>query len=311
MILSASRRTDIPAFYSDWFFNRLREGFVLVRNPLNYHQVSRVPLNPSFVDCIVFWTKDPSKIMERLDELSEYHYYFQFTLNGYPEKIERNLPSQDHLVESFRELSLRIGKERVVWRYDPILLSEQLDMEYHTRKFKELSMSLKGYTDQCVISFLDSYKKIERNMKELQCRTIDRSWISEIGAKLSALAANCTMQVNTCSEAVDLSEAGIGHGCCIDPSLISSIIGMDIHSEKDKNQRGECGCAASVDIGAYNTCSHGCIYCYANYSDISVNNNTQKHDPNAPMLIGNVEPGDSVTERKVTSCIRNQLKFLR
>lgn len=159
MILSVSRRTDIPAFYSDWFFNRLQAGFVDVRNPMNIHQISRIKISPDVVDCIVFWTKNPKKMLDRLDELSGYNYYFQFTINPYDKQIEHYVPQKSEVIATFQALSMKIGPEKVIWRYDPILLTNKIDVNYHIKYFNELAKRLNGYTNRCVISFVDLYKK--------------------------------------------------------------------------------------------------------------------------------------------------------
>lgn len=309
MILSVSRRTDIPAFYTEWFFNRLKEGFVLVRNPMNYHQVSRVILDPDITDCIVFWTKDPSNMLDKLDLLKEYNYYFQITITPYDSKIERNVAQKKHIIESFKKLSDLTGKKRTVWRYDPIILTDRMDIEYHKKYFDMLASGLKDYTERCIISFMDIYKKSERNMKGFNIADISERDMIETGKALSEIASRYGLEIKACSESVDLSSAGIEPAKCIDARLISDIAGENINVKKDKNQRDICGCAESIDIGAYNTCKHGCLYCYANYSDNTVKNNIMKHDPKSPMLIGNIEPGDKITDRKIESYRNTQLRF--
>lgn len=309
MILSVSRRTDIPAFYTEWFFNRLKEGFVLVRNPMNYHQVSRVILTPDVIDCIVFWTKDPTNMLDKLDLLNEYNYYFQITINPYDSHIERNVAQKKHIIESFKKLSNLIGKKRTVWRYDPIILTDKTDMEYHRKYFDILASKLKDYTERCIISFMDMYKKTERNMKRFSAASVNRKDMMETGKILSDIASGYGLIIEACSEPADLSSVGIGHARCIDDKLIADITGVNINVQKDKNQRDVCGCAESIDIGAYNTCKHGCLYCYANYSDNAVNNNIMKHDPKSPMLIGNIEPEDKITDRKMESLREPRLKF--
>lgn len=309
MILSVSRRTDVPAFYTEWFFNRLKEGFVLVRNPMNYHQVSRVALNLDIIDCIVFWTKDPTNMLDKLDLLKEYNYYFQVSINPYDNKIERNVAQKRHIIQSFQKLSALIGKKRTVWRYDPIILTDKIDIEYHRKFFDVLASKLKDYTERCIISFMDIYKKSQRNMKSLSVFNISEKDMMEIGKTLSDTASRYGIKIATCSEVIDLSSAGIEHAKCIDDKLISDIIGENIDVKKDKNQRDICGCVESIDIGAYNTCRHGCLYCYANYSDNAVNNNIMKHDPKSPMLIGNIEPDDKVADRKMESYRNSQLRF--
>ncbi len=310
MILSVSRRTDIPAFYTEWFFNRLKQGFVYVRNPMNYHQVSEVALNPDGIDCIVFWTKDPSNILNKLDQLAEYSYYFQITVNSYDNQIERNVPNRNKVVQAFQALSGMIGKERTIWRYDPIILTKEMDMESHFRNFELLAAKLEGYTEQCIISFVDFYKKAERNMGHIAYLPIHNDTMKMMGERMFEISQNHSIAIKTCSEQIDLSSAGIEHAKCVDGQLISRIIGKKIITNKDKNQREVCGCVESIDIGAYNTCKHGCLYCYANFSENAVKNNLPKHDPNSPMLIGNLEPEDKVKKRDMVSLIDNQVSML-
>jgi len=305
MILSVSRRTDIPAFYTEWFFKRLKEGFVFVRNPLNYHQVGKIILDPSVIDCIVFWTKDPSVMLEKLDLLSEYRYYFLITINGYDKEIERNTPSQKSVIEAFKSLSDKIGRQKTIWRYDPIILTVKMDIGYHCENFEKISSELKGYTNNCIISFVVNYKKTARNMKNAGEILTDNSKMTEIGSRFSKIAQKYDIIIKTCCEQLDMSCFGIEHSKCIDDRLISKITGKEINVKKDKSQRDICGCVASIDIGAYDSCGHGCRYCYANSSEISVKNSLLKHNPDSPFLIGNIEPEDKITDRKMESYIGN------
>jgi hypothetical protein len=303
MILSASRRTDIPAFYSKWFFKRLDEGAVLVRNPMNHRQVSSVELSPAVIDCIVFWTKDPTAILDKLGLLSDYHFYFQITLNAYGKWIERNLPGPEKIIDSFRKLSDRIGSRKTLWRYDPIILTDEMDMAFHYKHFGYLAERLDGYTERCTISFFDKYLKTERNMKGLGQKEADSPLMAEMAKRFNEIAAKHNIQLYSCCESIDPDETGVKHGSCIDGDLISELIGRPLKAAKDKNQRIGCGCVESVDIGAYNTCSFGCRYCYAIYSDASVKSSRLKHDPDSPMLIGNIEPGDKITVREMKSLV--------
>ncbi|MBS4539586.1 DUF1848 domain-containing protein [Clostridium sp. D2Q-11] len=301
MILSVSRRTDIPAYYTEWFFNRLEAGEVLVRNPMNYHQVSRVKLNPDIIDCIVFWTKDPTNMLEHLDKLKEYNYYFQVTINPYDKTIERNVSKKNDIIDSFQNLSEKIERERVVWRYDPIILTEDIDIDYHEKYFEYLASRLSSYTEKCVFSFIEMYRKTEKNMKNIDLIDIDKEKMLILGEKLYKIADKYNIRLESCSEEVDLCQVGINNARCIDLEIISKIVGQDLDIKKDKNQREICGCVSSIDIGAYNTCKHGCLYCYANFSDKSMKINKLKHDVNSPMLIGNVEEYDKITDRKMES----------
>lgn len=299
MILSVSRRTDIPAFYSEWFFNRLKEGFVDVRNPMNIHQISRINIKPEVVDCIVFWTKNPRKMIKRLQELDGYNYYFQFTVNPYDIKIEEYVPSKSKIIETFKELSDKIGPERVIWRYDPILFTEKIDINYHIKYFKELLKRLNGYTRQCVISFVDLYKKTVSNTKTLGINEPSELQMRKLANSFVEIAKAYNIKIVSCSEKINLEEEGIEHGHCIDPIVIERICNYTIKTTKDKNQRKECGCIESIDIGAYNTCNHKCSYCYANFNTEKVKNQSSHHIPTSSLLIGEIQNDDIVKERKV------------
>lgn len=302
MIVSASRRTDIPNYYSDWFYRRIKEGFVCVRNPMNPKQVSRIALTPDVVDCIVFWTKNPEPMMSRLDELAAYPYYFQFTLTGYGADIEPGVPhKKDRMIPIFQALSDRIGKDRVIWRYDPILFTNVYTPEYHLKAFEQIAAALAGYTEKCVVSFVDAYAKNKKELAALGTYELGGRECLAFAENLSKTAGKNGMEIASCAERIDLSACGIRHNCCIDRELIERIIGRPIKAKKDKNQRGECGCIESVDIGAYHTCRNGCRYCYANESEKRVRNNYGKYDPASPILCGVISDQDCERERKVCS----------
>lgn len=308
MIISASRRTDIPSYYSDWFLARLKEGYVCTRNPMNYHQVSRISLSEEVVDGIVFWTKNPVPMLEKLSSLDGYPYYFQFTLNSYGKDMEAGIPGKDDvIVPAFQKLSRLIGGERVIWRYDPIILTPAYTVEYHIHYFEKLAKQLSGYTNKCVISFFDMYRHlgpISRNMLFLPLGT---ELIYELAGRFAEIAHKYNLALETCAEAIDLSRFGIRHGHCIDGALLGRIIGQPLSVTKDKNQREECGCMASIDIGMYDSCANGCKYCYANHFLSAVQKNIRSHDPSSPLLYGNIGPGDIVKDRVMESCKIQQL----
>lgn len=241
MIISASRRTDIPAFYSDWFFKRIKEGYVLVRNPMNHNIVSKVNLKPEVVDCIVLWTKDPRNMLQRLDRLNRYKYYFQFTLNPYDKEIEPYLPDKEEIIDTFIMLSEKIGRNRVIWRYDPILLSDKIDKDYHLKSFEFLAQKLRGHTEKCMISFVDLYRNVQNKVKQLKVRVPDETEMREMAAKFAEVGRAYGIKIETCAEKADLSELGVSHGKCIDDNLISDLLGKKINPEKDKRQRDACG----------------------------------------------------------------------
>lgn len=306
MIISASRRTDIPAYYSDWFINRLKERYVLVRNPMSYHSVGKVDLSPQVVDCIVFWTKNPAPMLGRLNELDGYNYYFQFTLTPYEKDIETNLPPKTVLLDSFKRLSDSIGRERVIWRYDPILINGKYSVEYHEEYFENFAGSIKDFTEKCTISFIDFYSKINKSLTQLGVKTLLDSEKRVIAAKLSKIALSYGLSMDACAEEIDLSDLSISRARCIDDRLISSITGRPITAEKDKNQRQACGCVSSIDIGQYDTCLNGCRYCYANHDIKTAINNNAQYDVNSPLLCSKIGVDDKITERQVSALKRNK-----
>ena len=310
MIISASRRTDIPTYYSEWFFNRLREGYVLVRNPMNARQISRISLSPEAVDGIVFWTKNPVPMLSRLGELEPYPYYFQFTLTAYGRDVEPNLPGKNGvLIPAFQELSRMAGRERVVWRYDPIFLSDRYTVEYHCRYFRVLAAKLGEYTEKCTVSFLDFYRSTARNMRSLHIREMTAAQQREMMERLSEIAGEYGLYIDTCSEAISLEDLGISHASCVDRERLERIGGYRLKAGRDRNQREECGCAASVDIGAYDTCGNGCLYCYATDSPPRAAERVRAHRPDSPILFGTVGPEDVIREREAVSLREQQLSL--
>ncbi|WP_394922561.1 DUF1848 domain-containing protein [uncultured Robinsoniella sp.] len=309
MIISASRRTDIPSFYTDWFLKRIQEKQVWVRNPMNAHQISRIDLSPEVVDGIVFWTKNPKPILERLKELKDYAYYFQYTINPYGREIEEHLPPLKERMELFKTLSEMIGKERVIWRYDPIILNNTYNPQYHLEQFAYMADELAPYTKKCVFSYLDFYTKMKNRMKQMGIRPADREEKEYLAEAFSKTASRCGIVLETCAEDIDLEKYGILHGRCIDDKLLSQIIECPLKVEKDKNQRLECGCAASIDIGLYNTCKNGCVYCYANLNqELTIENNV-KYDRNSPLLCSALGDKDIVKDRNVKSLKERQLSL--
>ncbi len=315
MILSVSRRTDIPNYYCDWFFNRLKEGFVYVRNPFNARQISRIPLAPELVDCMVFWTKNPAPMLERLGELQGYEYYFQFTLTGYGRDVEPGLPDkQKELILTFKRLAGAIGSKRVIWRYDPIFINERYTADYHLKAFREISQALEGRTERVVISFLDPYVRIKRWMEGMKAAPPDRETAGYLAGHMAEMARSCGMDICTCAELADLEKYGIYHGSCIDGRLIGELTGSSLKAKKDKNQRAECGCVESVDIGAYHTCRNGCAYCYAGGAlpggrEMHRSGAAVDWDAASPLLGGRVQPDDRITEYRAVSMRDNQLRL--
>lgn len=213
------------------------------------------------------------------------------------------------MIPVFQKLAGKIGKEKVIWRYDPIIFTDKYTPEYHLRAFQQIAGELKGFTSKCVISFVDIYTKNKKNMNAMNSYSLLEEELAVFAAQIASMAKDNDMRVASCAEAIDLSACGIEHNCCIDRELIEQIIGCKIRADKDKNQRKECGCVESVEIGTYNTCKNGCAYCYANYSRESVLQNSRLYDVNSPLLCGNITEDDKITERAVKVLKESQLSL--
>ena len=301
MIISASRRTDIPAFYSQWFMNRLREGYCLVPNSFNPRQVARISLLPESVDAIVFWSKNPAPILHLLPTIEDmgYRFYFLFTVNAYPRNLEPNLPSLAERISTFIELSEKIGPRRVIWRYDPIILSNRTDASYHREAFENVCRLLTGHTKRVITSIITLYKKTLRNLVSLENQgyVFDKEprRNPETAALLSHMATTAAehgLEIFACAEPSDYAHLGIKPSRCIDAALIRKLWGIPVSSKKDPGQREHCGCALSRDIGMTDTCPHGCPYCYSTMNPEIALKQYKSHDPGSPALIGNPEPSE-------------------
>lgn len=317
IIISASRSTDIPAFYAKWFINRLKAGYCVWYNPFNQQ-----PMHVSFKNAkaVVFWTKNPKPILPYLHELDErgIHYYFQFTLNDYDEEqFEPNVPSVEKRIETFKELSNQIGKERVIWRFDPLVMTDKIGVKELLQKVENIGNQLKGYTEKLVFSFADIgniYKKVENNLKRLNInyQEFTSQTMIEFAKGLYELNKNWGYALGTCAEEKDLEQFGIEHNRCIDGELMKRIFAKDEDfvyyltygkfpekgtlfpaeppkkeaNMKDKGQRKICGCMISKDIGMYNTCPHFCVYCYANTSKETVEKTRKLYSETNESIIG-------------------------
>ena len=284
MIISASRRTDIPAFHSEWFFNRLIEGYVITKNPMNAKQMKKVSLHKEDVDCIVFWTKNPQPMLSGLEALLGYNYYFHYTLTGYSSEIERNLPALSERLKTLKELSAKIGADKIIWRYDPIILTDQIDVDFHVAHFEKMAKEIQPYVSKCIISFLDAYPSNQKRLEMHNIFVLSDQDIVKLSQKFTKIAYDNNLIIETCSEGYALETFGICHGKCIDAKYISSVFDIEISPVKDKNQRENCGCNKSIDIGAYSTCKHDCVYCYATHKT----SNIHKCMPYSPILCGQV-----------------------
>jgi len=287
----------LPAFYSEWFINRIREGYFISVNPFNPGQRRRVSLRPEDVAAIFFWSKNPAPLLKYLSLLDRqgYRYLFHYTLNNYPRCLEPRIPLLTDRVAIFKKLAERIGPARVIWRYDPIIISNLTSIQYHLDKFGYLAEELRGYVNEIRISFLQFYDKVRRKLTGLlpadklvitDLREVQRrDDLKRLALNFAAIARANKMEIKSCAEKIDLSSYGIHPGGCIDLELVNRIFGLALPIKKDKAQRPECLCAQSVDMGSYDSCKFNCSYCYANQSDQAVFKNCGFYDPEGDRLI--------------------------
>ncbi len=304
MIINTGQRTDIPAFYAEWFANRLREGVVCVRNPYNPNQVSRYRLDPSVVDVIGFCTKSPAPMFPYMDLMKDYGQYWFVTITPYGRDIEPNVPDKHRLLENFKRLSDRVGVNAIGWRYDPILLSERYTAAYHLKSFETMASALEGHTQTAVISFIDLYPKVRRNFPE--AREVRAEERIRLGKALIDIAFAYGMTVKPCAEGDELAPYGADCGGCMRLGDYEKAIGKKLNAPKRKGARAECACYLACDIGAYNTCKHLCKYCYANAEPDRVLAQSRLHDPRSPFLIGNYRDGDIIHDVPQRSWIDTQ-----
>lgn len=304
MIINTGQRTDIPAFYSEWFANRLKKGFVCVRNPYNLNRVSRYRLDPSVVDVIGFCTKNPAPMFPYMGLLKNYGQWWFVTITPYGRDIEPNVPDKHKLLEDFQKVSKTVGIKSVGWRYDPIFISEKYTSDYHLHAFEQIASTLDGYTKTVVISFIDLYPKVRKNFPEAQEVTKEMRLL--LGRRMIEIAAAHGMTVKPCAEGDELAAFGADCGGCMRISDYEKAIGKQLNAPKRMGARAECACYLSCDIGAYNTCRHLCRYCYANAEVGKVLANSRRHDPASPFLIGNYMEGDEIHDVPQQSWINEQ-----
>jgi len=290
MIISASRRTDIPAFYGRWFMNRIKLGFCLVRNPFNPNHIQRVLLRPEDVSCFVFWTRNAKSFIPILADLEtkSYPFYFLYTVTGYGKELETHLPNISTRIMNFMELSDLIGSNRIIWRYDPIIISEKYSFDEHLKMFENLCSELGGYTNRVIVSFVDYYRKTLKNLSRVSDHfdqePEQNSQLNSFIKNLVEISKSQNLQITSCSEEINLTPFQLKPGKCIDDELISSLFDIDVSHKKDSHQRKHCQCVESKDIGAYNTCPFGCLYCYATNNRLQALKYLKKHDSECEWL---------------------------
>ena len=303
MILNTGLRTDIPGFFSEWFYNRIEEGFVYVRNPYVKNQIYSYRLDPELIDCIIFCTKNPKPMLENLEKIDKFNQYWHITITPYEKEIEPNVPPMNDVLESFKYLSKKLGKENVTLRYDPIFINEKYTLEKHIESFEYIINSLSGYTTEAIISFIDLYEKTKRNFPKAIEVTKDERL--KLGKEFAQIGKKNNITIKTCVEGSELDKFGIDSSGCMTKEVIERAINKNLNVPKQKARNGECYCLLNNDIGEYNTCDHGCLYCYANSNKRLVKRNLKLHDPKSPILIGEIKEDDIIKEMKQKSLIIN------
>ena len=295
MILNTGGRTDTVQYYTDWLLLRFSEGYVLTRNPLFPNKVSRYELTPDKVDCVVFCSKNYKPILPRLHEITDrFHTYFHYTITAYGKDIEPGVPSIEESMETLIRLSDQVGRQRVAWRYDPVLLTDVYTIDRHLETFERMAAVLAPHIDRCIFSFVEMYKKLETNMPELIPLSIQD--MNTLAKGLGSIAAKYGIHIQTCGTNGDYSRYGIHPSGCMTLDILGKANRIEFKNLKHKGMRQGCHCIESRDIGAYDTCLNGCKYCYANKNPQKAFENRKYHDPASPLLLGHVRPEDTIIQ---------------
>ncbi len=292
--MNVSGRTDIVAFYTDWFMNRIKEGFFDVRNPFNKKLVSRIYYDD--VDAILFCTKNPIPIVDKLKYINK-PILFHITLTPYKKDIEPNVPNKKYIINSIKEISKIIGIDNIYIRYDPIFLSNKYNIDYHIKAFNKLCKLLNGYVKHFIVSFIDDYKNVKKNKSIINYRKFTEEDYKAIGTNFSKIARENNMTVQTCFEDRNLTEYGFIKGECLSHTLAFKLTGKTNFKTWTARKEKKCKCVEMVDIGVYNSCCHFCKYCYANFDENKVRANFKNYNKNSSLLIGNIEKDDIIKIR--------------
>ena len=307
MIIQTGLRTDIPAFYADWLANRLRDGYVFVRNPFNRFSVTRYEINPDVVDLIGFCSKNPAPMLKYMDLLKPFGQYWFVTITPYGKDIEPYVPPYESVIETFRKLSGIVGADCIGWRYDPILLDDKWSIDRHRDIFQKMCEGLKGYTKTCVISFIQLYSKVKHGYPESR-EVLDEDRL-RITSDFVRIARTYGITIKPCGDRHGLEETGADCSGCMTLEVYEKAIGHKLNAPPNPKNRKECNCYLTGDIGEYNTCGHLCRYCYANVDPEIVKKNMSRHDPESPFLIGKLNPEDVIHPAKQKSWVERQMRL--
>ena len=305
MILNTGGRTDTVQYYSEWLLNRFREGYVLSRNPLFPEIVNRIELNPETIDVVVFCSKDYSPILPRLHEISDrFNCYYHYTITAYGTDIEPRVQSIEDSIRTLKALAAQVGPEKIAWRYDPVLLTEKYTIERHLETFDRMARELTPYVDRCIFSFVEMYKKLEVNMPELlPVSEEDKLTLAE---NLGAIAQRYSLWLQTCATRTDYEQFGIHRSGCMTTEIFSQALGIEFKKTPHKGNRLGCACMESRGLGDYNSCPNGCRYCYANKDHAKALQNYLTHNPDSPLLLGNIQPGDKIVPSRQESLLSKE-----
>nr|WP_314464399.1 DUF1848 domain-containing protein [uncultured Clostridium sp.] len=295
MIINTAGRTDTAQYYPQWLLKRFEEGYVYTRNPLFPNKVTRYELTPDVVDCVVFCSKNYAPILPNLSQITDkFNTYFHYTITAYGKEIEPGVPSIEKSMETLKKLSSMVGKQRVAWRYDPVLLTDQYTIERHITTFSYMAEQLAGNVDRCIFSFVEMYKKLGQNMPEIIPLTDEDKDI--LAKAMGEIAAKNHLHLQTCGTNGDYSNYGIHTSGCMTLDTLGNANGIYFVDRKHKGSRQGCHCIESRDIGAYDTCMNGCKYCYANKNPRKAFENYKYHDPDSPLLLGHIKDTDVIQQ---------------
>lgn len=304
MIINTGSRTDTVQYYSDWLLKRFKEGFVYSRNPLFPNIVTRYELNPNILDCVVFCSKNYEPILDRLTEITDkFNTYFHYTITAYGRDIEPNVPNIDESIETLIKLSKIVGKQKIAWRYDPILLTKKYTKQVHYNTFDYMSKRLSPHIDRCIFSFVDMYKKLETNMPEIII--LNNNDKIEIAKNIGSIAKKHNMIIQTCATIEDFKQFGILQTGCMTSEILGNANNITFKKVRHSGNRQGCKCIENRNIGDYDTCPNGCKYCYANKNPQIAQENYKKHNPNDLMILGNLKPTDEIQQSNQKSYLEN------
>lgn len=304
MIINTGSRTDTVQYYSDWLLKRFKEGFVYSRNPLFPNIVTKYELNPNILDCVVFCSKNYEPILDRLTEITDkFNTYFHYTITAYGRDIEPNVPTIDESIETLIKLSKIVGKQRIAWRYDPILLTKKYTKQVHYNTFNYMSKRLSPHIDRCIFSFVDMYKKLETNMPEIII--LNNNDKIEIAKNIGSIAKKHNMIIQTCATIEDFKQFGILQSGCMTSEILGNANNITFKKVRHSGNRQGCKCIENRNIGDYDTCPNGCKYCYANKNPQITQENYKKHNPNDLMILGNLKPTDEIQQSNQKSYLEN------